>query len=341
MSSGAHVAAAHAAMTPVGARQAALLAAVFIVVGLAVPQLVGSVLLMTLLAQATISALLAMSVGTLLRLNGTVSFGQAAFYGMAVYIVGLSVNRGWMPAEAAIVLALLVPALLGLLLGLGIVNIPGIAFSMLTLAVGQACFEFAMKAREVTGGEDGMAITFPGTLFGVATSLFQRPQSMFMVCWVVLVLLVFALAVLTRSPFGRLVEAIRENEERARFIGYRTRLARALVLALSGFIAALGGVLSALYNGFASPDVLHWSLSGSALIMVVIGGPRLLWGPAFGAIVFFFLKDIAGNLSEHWPAMIGLTLIAVTLLVPLGLGGVLAARIEAWRRRGKPEASGG
>ena len=110
---------------------------------------------------------------------------------------------------------------------------------------------------------------------------------------------------------------------RARFVGYRTKVPRAIVLAVSAFVAALGGVLFALYNAFVSPDVLHWSLSGSALIMVIIGGPKLLWGPAFGAIVFFFFKDIAGNITEHWPAMIGMTLIVVTVLLPLGIGGSL------------------
>lgn len=319
---------------PLSARMALLCAAGFVAAGLVLPQVVGSVLLMTLLAQAAISGVLATAVGSLLRFNGVVSFGHAAFYGLAIYIVALGVNKGWMAPELAFVLALVVPTLLALLLGLGIVNIPGIAFSMLTLAVGQALNEFAMKAREVTGGDDGMSIALPAQLFGLPTSLFQRPQTMFMVCWAVLVLLILGLALFARSPYGRLVEAIRENEERARFIGYRTRWPRAVVLAISGFIAALAGVLAALYNAFASPDSLHWSLSGSALIMVIIGGPRLLWGPAFGAIVFFFFKDVVGNLTEHWPAMIGLTLIAVTLLVPSGLGGLVARLIERWRDRG-------
>lgn len=321
---------------PITLTRALVLTAIFLVVGMALPRIIGSVLLMTLLAQAAIAAILSMGIGTLLRLNGVITFGHAAFYGMAVYLVALPVNNQWMPAEAAIVLALVVPTVLAFLLGVGIVNIPGIAFSMLTLAVGQAAYEFAMKAREVTGGEDGMSIRFPAELFGMSLGVFQKPQSMFMVCWAILVLLVFALWLLTRSRFGRLVEAIRENEERARFIGYRTRLPRAIVVGISGFIAALAGVLAALYNGFASPDTLHWSLSGSALIMVIIGGPRLLWGPAFGAIVFFFFKDVAGNFTEHWPALIGITLILVTVRIPKGIGGVLADWMN--RRRASKEA---
>lgn len=304
-------------------------AAGFIVLGVAIPEIIGSVLLMTLLAQATISGIFATSVGTLLRLNGVVSFGHAAFYGLAVYIVGLGVARAGIGPEFAIALALLVPTFLAFLLGMGIVGIPGIAFSMLTLAVGQALFELALKARDLTGGEDGFSIKMPDRIFGLDVLIFQRPQSMFILCWAVLVLVILGLSILQRSRFGRLAIAIRENEERARFIGYQTKVPRAAVLALSAFIAALAGVLFALYNAFVSPDVLHWSVSGSALIMVIIGGPRLLWGPAFGAILFFFFKDIVGNLTEHWPAMIGFTLILVTVLIPQGIGGLLSRRFLA------------
>ena len=91
-------------------------------------------------------------------------------------------------------------------------------------------------------------------------------------------------------------------------------------------------MLFTLYNNFVSPDVLHWSLSGSALIMAIIGGPRLIWGPAFGAIIFFFAKDIAGDVTEHWQAIIGVILIVVMLVLPAGLGGTLA-RLWRWGRR--------
>jgi branched-chain amino acid transport system permease protein len=314
-------------------RQRGVIAAVALVLGIALPQAIGSQLLMTLLTQAVISGLLATSVGMLLRMNGVVSFGHAAFYGIAGYTIALSLKHGWMGAELAILVALLLPTALAFVLGLGIVGIPGIAFSMLTLAVGQAFHEFAVKARGATGGDDGLAISLPSQIFSLPTGVFQRPGSMFVVCWIVLVLVLFGLSVLSRTQFGRLADAIRENEERARFIGYRTVVPRALVLALSAFVAALAGVLFALYNAFVSPDVLHWSLSGSALIMAIIGGPRLLWGPAFGAIIFFFFKDLAGNLTEHWPAMIGVTLIVVTVLLPMGIGGALKRRIG--RARGE------
>jgi len=298
--------------------------------GALVAATIQSSLVMTLLTQAIITGILATGVGFLIRQNGVVSFGHAAFYGIACYTIALAIKLGAIRVEFAIMLALVLPTALAFLLGLVIVRIPGVAFSMLTLAVGQAFYEFAMKARHVTGGEDGFSLNLPPAIFGFPTALFQNPHSMFVVSWSVLVLIVLGLFLIAASPFGRLTVAIRENEERARFIGYRTILPRVWVLTLSAFVTAVAGVLFTLYNTFVSPDVLHWTLSGSALIMAIIGGPRLIWGPALGAIIFFFTKDFAGDVTEHWQGIIGIILIVVMLVIPAGIGGTLAA---LWRRR--------
>jgi branched-chain amino acid transport system permease protein len=263
-----------------------------------------------------------------------VSFGHAAFFGLAGYFIALPAKHGLWPLELSIVLAIAMPTLLAFLLGLVIVRIPGVAFSMITLAIGQAFHEFAVRARLVTGGDDGLAINLPRTVFGVATEVFQRPQTMFVICWVALVGLLFGLHLLVRSRFGRVTTAIRENEERARFLGYQTVVPRALIFALSALIGSLAGTLFALYNGFVSPESLHWSLSGSALIMAIVGGTRLLWGPALGAVVFFFFKDVAGDLTEHWPAMIGFMLIVVTVALPTGIGGALTKLFDRIRPAG-------
>ncbi|MGE0715916.1 MAG: branched-chain amino acid ABC transporter permease [Alphaproteobacteria bacterium] len=297
--------------------------AVVTAAGCALPALVGSPLFLTLMTQAVINAVLATGVGFLVRQNGSVSFGHAAFFGISAYTVALTLKHGWMPAEAAAVLAVLLPAAVALCLGLVIVRIVGVAFSMLTLAVAQAFHELMLKWRELANGDDGLAISFPSRVFGVDMATFQQPDSMFLVSWIVLMAVILGLWLLARSRFGTLTLAIRENEERARFIGYRTVLPRAIIYAVSAAVAAVGGLLFALYNGFVSPGTLHWSLSGEALIMAIIGGPRLIWGPALGAVIFFFIKNAAGDLTDHWPAIIGAILIVVTVLLPRGVGGVL------------------
>jgi branched-chain amino acid transport system permease protein len=195
---------------------------------------------------------------------------------------------------------------------------------MITLAVAQSLHELMLRWRELANGDDGMPVRLPSTLFGFDVELFQSPSTMFVVCWSALVLVVLGLAVLSRSHFGVLTVAIRENEERARYIGYQTLVPRAIVFAVSGAIGGLAGVLFALYNAFVTPGVLHWSLSGEALIMAVIGGTTSVWGPALGAMIFFVVKDAVGDLTEHWPAIIGATLIVVTVMLPHGVSGLVA-----------------
>ena len=290
--------------------------------GAALPHLTASALLLTLLTQAVISAILATSVGFLVRQNGLVSFGQAAFYGLAGYIVALSLQRGVASAELSLVAAIVLPTVLAFGLGLLFLRLVGVAFSMLTLAVAQAFYEVFLRWRELANGEDGMRVNLPGALFGVPVDVFQSPGSMFVICWVVLMAVLLLLWLLARSHFGTLTLAIRENEERVRFIGYATNLPRAIVYAISAAIAALAGVLFAMYNGFMTPETLHWGLSGEILIMAIIGGTRQVWGPALGAVIFFFLKGAIGDVTEHWPALIGSLLIIVVVLMPSGLSGL-------------------
>jgi len=305
--------------------------ALLAVAGALVPGHIGSALLLTLLTQATIGAVLATSVGFLIRQNGLVSFGHAAFFGGGAYLVALAGQSGLISDETAIIAAVLVPTVVAFAIAFVMLRVSGVAFSMLTLAVAEALHELMMRWRELANGEDGLPVRLPGTLFGLPVSAFQTPGSMFLICWIVLMALLAGLWLLSRSHLGTLTLAIQDNEERARFIGYETLLPRAIVFALSAGMAAMGGVLFALYNGFVSPDVLHWSLSGEALVMAIIGGARTLWGPALGAVVFFFLRDAASSYTEHWQALIGIVLIIVTVALPTGLSGALSLLVHRIR----------
>lgn len=295
---------------------------------------IGSGTVLSLLTQATIYALFALGVGLLLRQNGMVSFGHALYFGSAGYMVAILMQTRAVPAEAALVLTVGGLTLVAFVLGLLIVRVPGIAFGMLTLALGQMAFLTASRVRGLTGGADGMTVEWPSTLFGVSISVLTRPSVMLLVCWSTLVLVLFALALLLRGRFGSITEAVRDNEERARFIGIRTLLPRAGVYALSAAVTATAGVLSALNTGFVSPESLHWSLSGVALMMVVVGGTGALWGPALGAAVYFLAKDLLGDHAQHWMAIFGVALIVVTVFAPQGLSGLLQQL--AGRRRPAP-----
>ena len=283
---------------------------------------VSSGTVLSLFTQAIIYAVFALGVGVLLKQNGMVSFGHALFFGGASYLVGILLQLQLVPAELAIVAALLIVTLAAFLIGLVIVRVPGVAFGMLTLAIGQMFFLSASRARGLTGGADGMNIDWPARLFGFPVAQMLKPASMFLVCWSTLVVVMFLLAWLMRTRFGGITEAVRDNEERARFIGVSTLWPRAAVYALSALVTSVAGVLSALNTGFVSPESLHWSLSGVALMMVVVGGFKALWGPAAGAMVYFLFKDILGEHATHWMTIFGVALITVIVFSPTGVAGL-------------------
>jgi branched-chain amino acid transport system permease protein len=309
--------------------------------GIAVVVLVSSGTVLSLLTQAIIYAVFATGVGLLLRQNGMVSFGHALFFGASGYAVGIILQLQLMPAEVAIALTLIGMTVAAFLVGLVIVRVPGIAFGMLTLAVGQMFFLTASRSRGLTGGADGMNIEWPSTLFGLSTSQLLKPSSMFLISWFTLVLVLLLLTLLLRSRFGSITEAVRDNEERARFIGIQTLLPRAAVYALSALVAGIAGLLSALNTGFISPENLHWSVSGITLMMVVVGGYKALWGPALGAIVYFLAKDILGDHATHWMAIFGVTLITVIVFSPTGIAGVLERLVKGKKTISPAKATAG
>ena len=291
--------------------------------GAAIMLLTPSKGLLGIFTQAVIYAIFAMGVGLLLKQNGLVSFGHALFFGASGYGMGVLLQLEWLPAEWAMLAVLLGVTLMAFLIGLVIVRVPGIAFGMLTLAIGQMAFLLAASARGITGGADGMPINWPQSLFGVSMATLLKPAVLFMLAWVLLVLLTGALLWLLQTRFGSITEAVRDNEERARFIGIPTTLPRAAVYALSAFITAVAGMLSSINNGFVSPESLHWSVSAITLLMVVVGGFKKPIGPIVGAVVYFLFKDLLGEYSNHSMAIFGAALIAVIVFSPDGIVGAV------------------
>ena len=301
-----------------------------VLAGFALPWIIPSKIALSLLAQSLFDALLATSVGFLILQNGRVSFGQAAFSGLGGYAFGVLVARKLVGAEAALAVALVLPTLAAFLLGLVIARVSGVAHAMLTLAVGQALYEIAFRWRELAKGDDGMSFDLPPRIFGFPSRVFQDPALMVVLTWSILVVVLVGLALFTRSRTGMLAAAIRDNEERARFLGFSTTLPRALVYAIAALVAAAAGVLQAAYNGYIAPQMFHWTVSGFALIMAIIGGAKFIIGPAVGAVALFYVKDAAGQFAEYWPAIVGVTLVVVTLTMPQGIVGLVRL---LWRQR--------
>jgi branched-chain amino acid transport system permease protein len=310
-----------------------LLGAAALVGGVTLPWLAPSKVAMSLMAQSLFDALLATSVGFLVRQNGRVSFGQAAFFGLGGYVFAILVARSLVAPEIALVLALVVPTLVAFMFGLVVARVTGVAHAMLTLAIGQALYEIAFRWRELAKGDDGMSFNLPSRLFGLSTRGLQDPAVMLVLAWSILVLALLGLKLFSESRTGQIAAAIRDNEERARFVGFATTVPRALVYAIAALIAAIAGILQASYNGYIAPQMFHWSLSGSALVMAIVGGAKFIIGPAIGATVLFYIKDLAGQFAEYWPAIVGTVLVVVTLVMPEGIVGLVSRIAGLGKRR--------
>jgi len=286
-------------------------------------QVVSSATALSILTQAAIFGLFATGVGVLLKQNGMVSFGHAAFFGLSAYCVAICLQETHLSAELIILISLAATALFAFVLALVIVRVPGIAFAMLTLAFGQLFYQLALKSRGLTGGADGISVAWPDTLFGVSTSTLLENHVIFTISWVLLILVLALLVCLHHSRFGQTTEAVRDNPERATFIGIHPTLPRALIFTLSAVITAAAGILATFNSGFISPDSLHWSVSGTVLMMVVVGGYWNVTGPALGAVIYVVAKDLIGDLSSHWLSLFGVLLIVIVVFTDNGLSGAL------------------
>jgi branched-chain amino acid transport system permease protein len=201
----------------------------------------------------------------------------------------------------------------------------GVYFAMVTIAFGQVFYFVAFRWNNVTGGDDGLTGWHRLPLdLGFTQLDIQHDDKVFY--YFVLVLFALAVAVLAgllRSPLGRSLTAIRENERRARFLGIPVELHVWLSFVISGAFCGLAGTLYALLNNFVDPRSLHWTLSGNFVIMAVLGGMRSFWGPLIGAVIFVMLQDFVSSRTENWMSIIGLFFVLVVSFFPRGVLGAI------------------
>jgi branched-chain amino acid transport system permease protein len=272
-----------------------------------------------------------MGLTMLLGFTGVLSFGHAAYFGLGAYGAGLTLRYLVHSTPLAILAGVLFGGLAGTLFGRLIAHRRGVYFAMCTIAFGQIWYYIAYSWNDFTGGFDGLRDFHREPIgFGAFTFDITDGETKFYF----FVLAVFAVAVsvmglILRSPFGRTLLAIRENERRARFLGVPVERHIWLSFSLSSFFAALAGTLYALLNNFADPLTLHYSLSGYFVVMTVIGGMRTFWGPLLGAAVFVMLQDYISSRTVNWMSFIGVIFILVVLFFPRGLLGMRRAAAKS------------
>jgi branched-chain amino acid transport system permease protein len=277
-----------------------------------------------LASKVLVFGLAAMGLNLLLGFTGVLSFGHAAYFGLGAYGAGLTLRYLVHSTPLAMLAGVLLGGLAGTLFGMLIVRRRGVYFAMCTIAFGQLWYYLAYSWNDFTGGFDGLR-DFHREPIGFAPFALDISQGENRFYFFVLA--VFAVAaglmgVLLRSPFGRTLLAIRENERRALFLGIPVARHIWMSFSISCFFTALAGTLYALLNNFADPLTLHYSLSGYFVVMTVIGGMRTFWGPLVGATVFVMLQDYISSMTVNWMSFIGVIFILVVLFFPRGLLGM-------------------
>ena len=311
-------------------------ALLILALALTVPWL-GSRFYVFLATEIAILALLDTSLNLLLGTTGLVSFGHAAYFAIGAYTCAILMKVHGVPFGLAFLAAGLAAAFFALVFGFFCVRLTKIYFAMLTLAFSQIVWAVCFKWNAVTGGEQGMSnVPYPdldwmAIIPGVGD---MRIASKYYLLTLVLVAIgLFALHRIVNSPFGRMLETIRENPERARFIGINVRRHQLAAFVIAGFFAGFAGALFGLFNRGVFPDFAYWSKSAEVLIMVILGGMTRFWGPAVGAFALILLNQQITSHTQYWPLVLGSILLVLLFAFPGGIVGTLGVGLERLRSR--------
>jgi len=262
---------------------------------------------------------IAMSLDLLMGYTGLVSFGHAAFFGLGAYASAALLERGIVSLWACLLLAVLVVGLYALVVSFFATARRGIYFALLTLIFAEVVYTF-FRYTQTFGGSDGIqGVAAPRLVGDVAI---DSPLRNYYLVLVYLGLAYLACRVLVTSHFGRVLVAIRENEDRARFLGYNVQRYKMAVCMISALLTGLGGALYPGRSAFATPDLMLWTVSGEFIIMVMIGGLGTLAGPVVGGAFFVLLQEKVSSYVDWYFIVIGLVLIFIVLFMPRGLLGI-------------------
>jgi branched-chain amino acid transport system permease protein len=265
------------------------------------------------------------------------SFGHGAYFGVGAYAFGLTQLHLTQSLWLGLALAIIAPAIAGAIAGAIISHRRGIYYALMTIGVGQVFWFISMKWHGVTGGEDGLLNIPRPDLFGYSL---KSNEALLALTICILMIVVIALWRLVHSPFGKALQAVKQNEMRAAFIGYNVWLYKWLIFVISAGLAGLAGGLFAMAQESAYPDVMSLHASGFVVMMTLIGGGFVsFWGPVLGAVVYFLARDLLGAATETWLLWYGLLFMAVILFQPEGVAGIWQKYVLPRLRTSKPNAS--
>ena len=283
--------------------------------------------------QIAIDALFAVSLNLLLGTTGLVSFGHVAYFGVGAYVCGILMKTYELSFWLAFPAAGLGTALFALVSGFFCVRLIKLYFAMLTLAFSQIIWAIAYKWNDVTGGDQGLPdIPFPNLDWMNALPGLGSLKTSDQFYILTIALIAASLAVLhriVRSPFGRVLTTIRDNPERAAFIGVNVRAYQLAAFVVAGSFAGLAGALYGIFSRGVFADYVFWSKSAEVMIMTILGGMDYFWGPSVGALALVWLNQEVTDFTEYWPFVLGVILLVLLFVFP---GGIVGGIDQLWRR---------
>jgi branched-chain amino acid transport system permease protein len=269
-----------------------------------------------------ILGLFAVSFNMIFGYMGQLSFGHAAYFGAGAYATGLLMVKASVPLPICLVLSMVTAGGLALIIGYFCVRLTGIYFAILTMAFGQLLYYIIFQWYSFTGGDNGLqGIVPPNWLFNVGAYYY------FTLAIVAAALIVMWL--ISESPFGYTMRAIRDNADRTRFIGINVRRYMLINFVIAGMFAGLAGGLLGPFTRSIAPDLCNWQESGVPVFMAVIGGSLSFLGPMVGSVIYTFLFAFVTGFTEYWPLTIGTIIIGVVLYMPGGLLGLAKAKLKS------------
>jgi len=285
-----------------------------------------------LATEIMIYGLFAMGFNLLLGYTGILSFGHAAYFGIGCYGCGIAVRDFGFSIWEGLLVSIILGILLASIIGAISIKKKGVYFAMISMAVAQMLYFLALSPlKKWTGGEDGLKFIPKLSLqFPFQVDL-QSPFPLYYFVYFVVGLSILAIWRILNSPFGRLLQAIRENEERTIASGYNVTMAKFVSLVFSGLFSALAGGLFFVYLGYGPLTTLFWLTSGTILLMTILGGMHTFIGPVVGVAVFLFAQNKFSWIMDRWQLVVGVLFIALILIFPEGIVGTIKSKYLARR----------
>jgi branched-chain amino acid transport system permease protein len=277
-----------------------------------------------------IVGLFATGFNILLGYTGQLSFGHASFYGLGAYTAGLLIVRLHAPLGIALLAAVVAATIAGLVIGYLSLRRSDVYFSLLTLAFSQIFYFLAFQLRSLTGGDDGLRGIPVFKPFGIDLG---KPLGMYYLAFIFFIVMSYLARVILRSPLGKAMRAVKENEDRAIACGFNTQRIKLVSFVISGIYGGLAGFLYCIHLRHVPVDLFHWGMNGEVIFVCIVGGVGTFFGPIVGAIAFLLIHDYLQVIFTRWELVVGLILILFILFFNQGIVGAIENQIALYREK--------